>query len=154
MLEAVPAEQSAHGKIGICLRVVIRQNRIFTSHRCSRLEFESVARQMLRIQRQTLRYRVEKLRLCLVRQAVHQIKADVGEAALPCEFYDCLCLRKVVDTADAFKLGVVRRLHAKREPVDAVLMYGLQHRLIRALRIAFHRDFGVFRNCKARPDRL
>jgi len=109
---------------------------------------------MLRIQRQTLRYRVEKLRLRLVRQAVHQIKADVGKAAPPRKLHCCLCLRKVVDTADAFEFGVVRRLHAKREPVDAVLMHGLQHRLIRALRIAFHRDFGVFRNCKACPDRL
>ena len=113
MLEAVPAEQSAHGKIGICLRVVIRQNRIFTSHRCCRLQFESVARQMLRVQRQTLRYRVEKLRLRLVRQAIHQIKADVGEATLPCQLHCCLRLCKVVDTADAFELGVVRRLHAK-----------------------------------------
>ena len=109
---------------------------------------------MLRVQRQTLCHRVEKLRLRLVRQAVHQIKADVGEATLPREFYGCLCLRKVVNTADAFELGVMRRLHAKREPVDAVLVHGLQHRLIRALRIAFHRDFGVFRNRKARPDRL
>ena len=109
---------------------------------------------MLRVQRQTLCHRVEKLRLRLVRQTVHQIKADVGEATLPRKLHCCLCLRKVVDTADAFKLGVVRRLHTKREPVDAVLMHGLQHRLIRALRIAFHRDFGVFRNCKACPDRL
>ena len=109
---------------------------------------------MLRVQRQTLRYRVEKLRLRLVRQAVHQVKADVGEATLPRQLHGCLCLCKVVNTADAFELGVVRRLHAKREPVDAVLVHGLQHRLIRALRITFHRDFGVFRNCKACPDRL
>ena len=145
MLKPVLSQQLAHGKIGVRLRVVIRQNRVLTPHRGGRLELQAVARQVLGAQYQTLLDRVKEFFLRLTRQAVHQIETDVIKALLPRQIHRGFGLLERMDTPNALKLILLRRLHAEGQTVDAVFFHRVKHFFIRALRIALDRDFRIVR---------
>ena len=145
MLKAVFAQQLAHGEVGIRLRVVVRQDRIFAAHGRARLEFQPIARQMPRPERKALLDRVEKLLLRLPGQTVHQVQADIGEALLSRQVNRIFGLLEGVDAAEPFQLIVMRGLHTERQAVDAVLFHHFQHFFVRALRIALDRDLRIVR---------
>ena len=74
---------------------------------------------MGRLERKTLRKRVEKHILRLTGQTVHKVKTDIVKAAAACEQHGVFCFFEVVNAADAAQLIIVGGLHAEGQPVRA-----------------------------------
>ena len=73
MIESGLPQAVAQGKIQVCLRVPIGQDRIFPSHWCPRFQLQAVTGQMRREQREQRLDRLHKVFLSLSGQTVHQV---------------------------------------------------------------------------------
>ena len=91
---------------------------------------------------------VQRSRLRLPRQAVHQVQSYICESCLAgqCDSLDCIC--GTVRTAQALQFRILKRLRANGQPIEARLAQSLQSRQINSSRIDFNRDFRIFSAAK------
>ena len=91
----------------------------------------------------------------LVGQAVDEVQREVFEPGLPGGVHRLADLVHGMDTADLPELGVVRRLHAERDPVEARLAEGPQGLPVPGgVGVGLQGDLGVLRHMVALVDAL
>ena len=114
-----------------------------TVHRRAGLQRQAVGGEVVGSQLQGLLQRGLPLAEGLVREAVHEVDAEVGEAGAPGGNHRVPGLGGVVAAPQGRQVAVVERLDADAEPVEAAVQPGLEPCLVQVARVGLQGDLGV-----------
>ena len=147
-------QPSYQPQIHFCLQIIVGQDRVLPPQWRPFLQFQRIAGNVRRMQRQNIFHALPPAFHTLPRQTIHQVYRQVFRTVLFDLRHSILGPGKIMQTPQRCQLHIIRRLYSHRNPVDSRRFQSAQQGFIHTFRIDLYGHFCTGQQVNTFPQRI